>query len=150
MITKGGCMKKYAIALVVLFIVACGHSDLAENAYKTADEWGNDTENISWKPAFLPAESGHIKEIHNLITNEIIGTYHYKETPFEEGAELKIMTRNTFQLQLQRLSSIPLPRWFITDKEVSKKKDIRVYQSEQWYIVDDFREKTVFFVKIPG
>ncbi len=143
-------MRKLTLGLLLLLLVACGRSDRVENAYKTADDWAKDKENISWKPAFMPAEAEQIKEVHNRVTHEMIGVYHYRESPLEEGAELKIMTRNAFQLQLQRLSSLPSPRWFINEKEISKKKDVRVYQSGDWYIVDDFKERRVFFMKTGG
>jgi hypothetical protein len=143
-------VKNLAYGLVLLLFLACGRSGRVENAYKTADDWTKDKENITWKPAFMPAEAQQIKEIHNQKTHEMIGVYHYRENPLEEGAELKIMTRNGFQLQMRRLSSFRLPRWFISEKEMTRKKEIRVYMSGGWYIVDDFREKRVFFMKISG
>ena len=140
-------MKKVLTAIFLLIFIACGHSDRVENAYRRADEWEKDRANISWKPAFLPGEAEQIKEIHNTRTQEMIGVYHYQENPLEEGVELKIMTRNAFQIQMQRISSIPIPRWFITEKEISKDKEIRIYQIEKWVVADDFGEKKVFFMK---
>jgi hypothetical protein len=48
---------------------------------------------------------------------------------------------------MQRISSVPIPRWFITEKEISREKEIRIYQLDNWIIADDFGEKRVFFMK---
>lgn len=140
-------MKGFFIALLVIVSVmaGCGKVENVENSYDALAEWSDDEANLSWLPDFVPGEAFKLREIHNLDTNLYFGMYSYKDTPLREGVKVRVEIRNTVTLKMAAVERPPRPKWFVSDKTLQRKTDLRFYSVGNTYFTEDTKAKRVYY-----
>jgi hypothetical protein len=139
-------MKKGVLMLFILLLLSCGNRGVVENAYRTFNDWKNDSGNVIKPPRFIPEKAQQIKEIHHKEMQLMYGVYSYGENPVKEKTEVTLLTTNAFILELHRVASFRPPGWFLNEKAINKGRDMRVYQTGTAFIIDLYREKKAYFI----